>query len=368
MTHSFTDMIKKTAAVISAAAITAFTALPVSAEQPEQPENDPAYYVQVSDPPHVVFLGDSITAGYGLDGYSPDDLYHCDSYANILSRTFGETLPEKAGFTAVNKAKDGTTSEGMLNKLRSGDLDEDLGSADAVIMSIGGNDLLDTFLELFGKDDGVSGTVSRVLSLSRDLDEKLKGFEKNLPLIANELHMRADGAKIFVQTLYNPMESTAISKLNEMSDEKIDKLNSIIRDCSRDGTMYTVVDIAGPFEGRSEELTNIGKYDIHPNAEGHAEIAKLMLTAVESTEYSYYDVEAALRAKIEELEASMSEQDEKISQLTAELEKTELERLRAENKSRSISIALICTGAVLLLTAISWLTVGLIGRKKKNSR
>ena len=52
----------------------------------------------------------------------------------------------------------------------------------------------------------------------------------------------------------------------------------------------------------------------------------------------------------------------KVSACTvAELEKTELERLRAENKSRSISIALICTGAVLLLTAISWLAVGLIG-------
>ena len=54
-------------------------------EMVEQEKNIPV-------PPKLVFLGDSIAAGYGLEGYDKSDLYHCDSYANIIGNDYSGNL------------------------------------------------------------------------------------------------------------------------------------------------------------------------------------------------------------------------------------------------------------------------------------
>ena len=80
-------------------------------------------------------LGDSISTGYGLPGYS-DDKANITSYANGLAEKFSS--PERY----INKAVDGMTSSGLLETIRSGNLDNDILNSEIIVVTIGGNDVL----------------------------------------------------------------------------------------------------------------------------------------------------------------------------------------------------------------------------------
>ena len=306
--------IVKETAVIAVSAIYMISAAPISvyAEKPD-------FNVQVHTPPHIVFMGDSIASGYGLDAYSPDDKTKCASYANILSKVFDSELPEEASFGYDNLAKDGLTSKGLLKKLKDGEMDEYLAEADAVVISIGGNDLLGPLEGLIEKDIGLGETLDRVLSLEDTLDEHLDTYKQNLPAIVDEIYDRTkkEDFTLFIQTLYNPLEDFALTPIANMSKDKIGDLNRIITAESDNDTRFRVIDVATPFVGRAEELTNIKSYDIHPNSDGHALIAKTAREVIEKETFTYYDNEAAMQYNIEQeqlrqLEKERQERRQKI--------------------------------------------------------
>ena len=82
----------------------------------------------------LVVLGDSITSGYGLDGYTAgDNSSAADSFANQLAASYEEYS---------NFAVDGRTSGELLTALEDADISAALSGADTVIISIGGNDFL----------------------------------------------------------------------------------------------------------------------------------------------------------------------------------------------------------------------------------
>lgn len=247
-------------------------------------------------PPKIVFLGDSIPDGYGLENYSADDNTLCDSYPNILRERFGNELSGICDFEAVNRAVSGDTSSQLLGHIQSGELDDALKDSDAVVVSIGGNDILEIFLDTlmntFDKDDLKNGDINlftaatAIQKMSKEMDTALDGFEVNLSDIMSQLKSRTDG-KIFLQTLYNPFEDfDYIPLIPSLAKEKIGRLNGIIGDYSEtDG--YEVADVASSFEGKAEEITNIDKFDIHPNAQGHEIIADVVEDALRTETYSY---------------------------------------------------------------------------------
>ena len=258
--------------------------------------------VEISAPPKVVYLGDSIAAGFGLEGYSGDDLYSCDSYANLLDRRYRAELSGKCGHVTYNDAISGDTSAQLLEHIRNGEFDGDLAGSDAVVVSIGGNDMLELIIDIiiklgFDPDTGKFSitdihpleAVSALGSLSTDIDAALEGFESNLDLITDELSARTDG-DIIIQLLYDPLQSSnVLESVRELSVEKIAAFNDIITaHAIRDGkTVYLTADVFTPFDGRSEELTNIDSFDIHPNAQGHAVIAEVVNGVLRSHKYSY---------------------------------------------------------------------------------
>ncbi len=274
--------------------LTSYIPITVYAEKPD-------FNVQVNAPPHIVFMGDSIASGYGLDAYDPDDKSKCASYANILSQVFDSELPDEADFKFANVAKDGLTSGGLLKKLQDGEMDEYLADADAVVVSIGGNDLLGPLEGLLEKDIGLGETIDRAISLESKLDEHLDQYKENLPEIVDEIESRTENEDftLFIQTLYNPLEDFSLTPIANMSVDKIGDLNKIIVSVSDNGKRYKVIEVAEPFAGKAEELTNIKSYDIHPNSDGHALIAKTVRDAVERETFTYYDNEAAMQYEIE---------------------------------------------------------------------
>lgn len=249
-------------------------------------------------PPKMLFLGDSISAGYGLDGYSRDDLYICRSYANILADKYKKELADECGHTMVNRSVSGATSSDLLRLISSGELDSDLADCDAVVVSIGGNDLLGLIFDVFNRlgyspDSGnfnykkidIFGAADALTSMNAEADEALAGFETNLPQIAESLSSRTD-AKLYIQTLYDPLEYYSnIPKVADFSAGKIGRFNDIVRAQSPD--RYTVVDVASAFAGQADIVTNIKDFDIHPNYIGHQLIADEVDKALRETGFTF---------------------------------------------------------------------------------
>lgn len=253
-------------------------------------------------PPKMVFLGDSIAAGYGLEGYSRDDLYRCDSYANTLGAEYTVLLAEECGHEMINDAVSGDTSQDLIDLLDSGKIDEDLRGSDAVVVSIGGNDVLHIIFAAaetlgwseetqdfdFGRVD-IMEAIGALTSMSEDIDAALEGFDNNLDGIISRIRQRTEG-DIYVQTLYNPVEYFDNWKmLVDYSYEKIDVFNDIVRDhAMKDGEeQYKIIDVGTQFRGRNSQLTNMADYDIHPNADGHRVIADVVDRELRKGSYSY---------------------------------------------------------------------------------
>lgn len=289
-------MLRKTTAVLGTASILFCFS---SCAMTEIPTREVPHHTDV--PPKMLFLGDSIAAGYGLDGYTPTDNYNCRSYSNILKEKYEAELMNECGHIMINKSVSGYTSDDLIKQIESGELDSDLKDSDAVVVSIGGNDLLGIMLELLGSlgisDSGsfdtgsldIFGAAASFLTMDGDVNKALEKFDENIKTISAELLKRTEGT-VYIQTLYDPLEYFEKFKMvTEFSDEKIGKLNSIISGNAASG--YTVIDVAADFKGKAGTLTNIGSFDIHPNAEGHEVIADDVDKAFRETEFTYMTTE-----------------------------------------------------------------------------
>ena len=176
--------------------------------------------------------------------------------------------------------------------IHSGDIDDELRESDAVIVSIGGNDLLHP---IYGILDGLKAEDADLLSLAAaipslgdDIDAALVTFEENLQIIADKLNSKTDG-KLYIQNLYDPTEYINISIITDFTGKKMTAFNDII---SANADNYTVIDIYPYFKGKSGELTNMPEFDIHPNAEGHKLIADIVDTELRKSEFTYYTYES----------------------------------------------------------------------------
>lgn len=289
-------MIKKITAFITAAAMACMLPLTALAKTVEN---------EVSVPPKIVVLGDSIAAGYGLEGFS-EDRYSCDSYANILYSEYKKELPDDCPTDLANLSVVGDTSQQLLDHLQNKEFDDKLKDSDCVIISIGGNDILGLFLdflmndlgitpdttteELLDKTKDIMGIAMDMKNMSDDMDKALSGFGDRLNSVIDYINTQTD-ATIIMQTLYDPLDNfTQGIVFQSMSKEKITKLNKIITDNATDENgkeRYLVADVYSEFSGHGTEFTNITKYDIHPNKDGHTLIASCIDKVIRTKTYTY---------------------------------------------------------------------------------
>ena len=254
---------------------------------------------ETNTPPRLMFLGDSIAAGYGLEGYTSTDNYSCsDSYANILDAKYTADLAETYSHEMQNFAVSGATSADLIELLNSGKLDSALAETEAVVVSIGGNDLLGNIYPIISSlgitpenqtinidDIDILSLLSQIATLEENVQDSLTKFEANLKEIAVILNEKSEG-NVYIQTLYNPLETfTDISLVTDFSESTLTEFNRIINDNSVNG--YKVIDVAADFVGKCEELTRIGEIDIHPNEAGHKVIAEAVDKALTADIYTY---------------------------------------------------------------------------------
>lgn len=251
-------------------------------------------------------FGDSIAAGYGLDGYSHKQTSAPpDSYQGLLG-SFLQT-------SSANYAVSGSDSSDCIKLLNAGTADADLKKADLITLSIGSNDLLLPFIEIVmdyfeidpdsidasSSADGFempkidlsdfmqyyqkSEALIAELSDHPVLHKQAAAFPKKLENILSILHQKAPNAEIYVTNIYNPFIDIPV--IGALAENYISEINQAFTSRSED---YTLIDVYTPFS--RSELTNIHfdmkkpadiNLDPHPSIKGHKTIADLLISALQ---------------------------------------------------------------------------------------
>lgn len=243
--------------------------------------------VSAAEGENLVVMGDSITTGYGLEGYvSGDNTSAADSFANRLSADY-------TGYE--NFAVDGRTSAQLLTALSEEETISALENADDVVISIGGNDLLQPLItgmqmSLMSDPDFMQGIADGTLT-EEDITQKMSetSIEEMVETAASSIDLSTTGdninnifsginevnpdCDIYILTVYDPYDGeTEMSVASDM----ISELNDTIISSASSYDNVIVVDVYSSFKGNAVEYTNISEMDIHPNKAGHEVIYDLL--------------------------------------------------------------------------------------------
>lgn len=234
----------------------------------------------------LLVLGDSISTGYGLSGYNKDKSA-VESYANLVKKDIN---PESFD----NLAIDGQTSTELFNSIKDGKYAYKIKNSDLILITIGGNDLLHELggiLKLIVTDDNGSfhldvktkdSIKKAVERISYDknkekYDNIINKFNENQKGIVKQIKEINPQARVYFQTIFNPFSGIPfIGELDTLADNLTGKMNEIIKHNTDDN--IRCIDVAGQFDKKAYEYTNILKVDIHPNYVGHRVIYNMIMS------------------------------------------------------------------------------------------
>ena len=265
--------------------ITLITALAVMASMAVT-----AVQASPGNPEFMLAIGDSITTGYGLEDYMEGESpYLCSSYANMVANALGL----KGGESYINKAVNGATSTDLLKLLP--DLEKFLGYSEFIVVTIGGNDLLGAVplvaSAISGKNITSLGSAIDILSAAtpedfaalanhagfqRQISGVLTKYATNLAAIAEIIKKNAPDAHVLFLKQYNPMKNVlGFGDFGNYADTLIASVNASMEKVGA-ANGFEVLDVPSVIDINAAGLTNMLNYDIHPNAAGHVEIARLL--------------------------------------------------------------------------------------------
>ena len=224
--------------------------------------------------PVILALGDSITAGYGLANAE-------DGYAALTAAAVGATLE--------NQAIVGQTSGEMLAALQAGTWNDAIGRADAIVLSIGSNDLL---RELNGSASGQTtamyqallGQVTGAGFDATTVNTIAAQFAKNFTGIVDCIKKAHPGVPIVALNLYNPFaqQSISVARLSVAVGSTVEPWIRRMNAAFPISTDYVLVDAFTPMNaaGYTNAAFSTGAFDPHPNAAGHKLLSKQVLAAM----------------------------------------------------------------------------------------
>lgn len=295
------------------AALTAIASLSLTASAEEESSS----HEKLSS---MIVFGDSIPAGFALEGYSAlDNTKAKDCFVNSLCSEYGLEFDS----SCMNYSYKGLDTNDILKRIRNTDKDI-IKNSDVIIISAGANDIMDiietavisAFLEEkdYFESKGVEIDTGDLLSYEKSIfsvitnpdvkdgtdriyavctsdnnkrtytDAVLKA-ESNIKDMISYIRETGSSAEIFFLVPYDPTEiitgnpllDTARELLNDYRDRLIAVCNS-----SEYGYSANAIDLLTEFKGRAMELTNISSFDIHPNKKGHQMIARLTADLIDS--------------------------------------------------------------------------------------
>ncbi|WP_081604091.1 stalk domain-containing protein [Paenibacillus shenyangensis] len=241
---------------------------------------------------HMVFLGDSLTAGY-----EPE--VNADAYDGFTTRLAEQEL-FRGRSQAINDGILGLTSEGLKNYMdaitagrsistaniqtglpgSSRTLDgaqtaRDIRNADLITITIGGND----FLNALGSLTALPQDLSSI-----DLTPITQGYRSHITSIVDQLTTLNPKAVIVIADQYQPVPMLAGAGLYRDLNKAAASFSQIVEETvdhyKQQGLDVRVAHVATAFQGQELAMTHIAEGDIHPNAAGYESMAAAFSKAI----------------------------------------------------------------------------------------
>ncbi len=251
----------------------------------------PVQSASAAEKTSVVFLGDSITSGYGLKN---GEAGYYDYIADCLDAS------------VTNYAVPGYTTTDLLTLLDDTSKTATIKSADIICISIGGNDLLKPAKAHFESKQKPGETLIELLkrlaketsaqSVISDLTAVLRDPKNNTPpryaVIEEKLRALNPNAQIIMQTIYNPFEvPESYYEKYKLTEKNIKDYKDLLNYVSNYEKLLNkamlaletvkTADVSAAFAGSGWLYARVLESDIHPTALGHALIAAKILDQIE---------------------------------------------------------------------------------------
>ncbi|OZM57191.1 hypothetical protein CIB95_06920 [Lottiidibacillus patelloidae] len=193
----------------------------------------------------IVAIGDSLTEGIG-------DSSGRGGYLYFLEQEL-KSQPQLREITIENLGVKGRRTDQLIKSLKKEKMSTSLKTADVVLITIGGNDLMKITKENF-------------TDLTKELFEKeQESFRKNLHEIFRLINNYNENTKIYLIGMYNPF-SLWLEELNELEEIIID-WNSIGLEVALSYSNGYYIPINDIFVGDTNLL--LAEDNFHPNARGY---------------------------------------------------------------------------------------------------
>jgi lysophospholipase L1-like esterase len=256
-----------TAALLLTALVAAFAGGGAVSQVPQRP--DPATRPgPATGQLHVVALGDSVTSGTRCDCVAFPSMY-----GDLLHGRTGDSV------SVDNLGAGGLDSTDLLNRLDQprSPMTRATSTADVVLLTIGANDFGDHH------DDITTGQCTDGDCVTDELGQLRTNLQRILAQIRS---LRAgDPPVVLVTDYWNVFEDGEVARRNFPADGRAAtttltrNANQVIASTAgADGAVF--VDLYDAFEDSGKDVTSLLAPDgDHPNAAGHALIARLLLDA-----------------------------------------------------------------------------------------
>lgn len=228
---------------------------------------------------NLLILGDSIATGYGLPDYdSNGEPKAQDAWSTLLAEHYGAKQ--------YNYAKEGATTSDLLYEINFSGNQIAIAGANAICISIGGNN----FLDLLSK---YSQNMESISNIQEEVQTLLTEASDDLDDIFTELKSKNPDGFVFVQTLFHPFRNwTADASvvgydgtIGEWMEIYIDAYNEILREKTQNYG-FLCIDVAQKFKEEGAQnwidgedydtleaiLADVDNIEPLPTKEGHQAI------------------------------------------------------------------------------------------------
>lgn len=213
----------------------------------------------------LVAIGDSIPFGYNLE----------NNNNHVSKEAFPALIGEEADLRVRNLGVPGWTSNDLLDALKNDQkYRQAVAHADYVTISIGSNDLLQSFSVnqtfLMGLATGQISATPQEIQSALGIPSLLGNLNEILTTV-NEL----SDAKIVVYNIYNPFIQA--DPRHQVGAEFLPEINQAIAQTAAKSENVTVVDAFSVFNRDEYLITG----DIHPTTAGHEVLAEIGYQAID---------------------------------------------------------------------------------------
>ena len=228
---------------------------------------------------HIVAIGDSLTEGVG-------DTTNSGGYVPLVANLLEETDNYKK-ITTSNYGKSGDRSDQILARFNENKaMQEDVEGADIVVLTVGGNDIIQTFKQNF-------------LTITEDsFIAPRETYEENLRMLFTAIKEVNPESELYIFGIYNPY-SAYFPEITEMQTI-LKELNNQTQEVVNETENATFVSIADLFDQtliqeekeeplidgtdqKKSEVKNPYLYEedlFHPNEAGYELMAEILFQAI----------------------------------------------------------------------------------------